>query len=170
MDLDTHCPVAAGGGQFPLCMSALRKDQPCGGATEGLAPVQQAFEGSHRARRHGIAGKGGEFPDAAGMDMDALAGADPCRFAEERRLSVIAFHEMHFRDPEDRQNQAGKARAAADIQKTAGCGAEKGKELGTVEDMAAPGIPEGGRTHQVETMLPAPQKFEMCGKSRPCFT
>ena len=71
---------------------------------------------------------------------------------------------------QDREDEAGQAGAAAEVDEATGSLGQEADELGAVQDVAAPRVVERAGADQVDGALPAAQQVEVGGEAVQCFT
>ena len=90
-------------------------------------------------------------------DMRGLTGID----LDQRDVEIRS---------QGRQDQAGKATAAAQVGKASGLGRDKGGKLGRIEDMPGPDVLDCGPADQIDRLLPFDQGLDQGLELIECFT
>lgn len=94
--------------------------------------------------------------DSGVADFNRRRG-DPRRLAQEGAFARIRFDQLDPGHPENREHEAGKPGAAAEVDEALRPLRDMGKELRRIEKMAAPQIAERGRADQIDARRPLRQ-------------
>ena len=92
------------------------------------------------------------------------------RLAQERAFARIGLDELDPGNPENRQHEAGKPGAAAEVDEALRPLRNMGEELRRIEEMAAPQIAERGGADQVDPRRPLHQEPGIGFEPGQCFT
>jgi hypothetical protein len=89
---------------------------------------------------------------------------------EECDLSMIGFHEFEVDASDQREDQAWKTSAGAQIDGAGGPGREQRRQLSRVGDMARPDIPFVGLGHEIDGPIPAQEQVGIAFEPKQRFT
>lgn len=90
--------------------------------------------------------------------------------AQKSTFPAVRLDKRHAPHPEDGQNEAGKARAAADIEKALRRRRNMLEELCRIPEMPPPGVGHGLRPDEIYRLLPMLQKIPVAPEPVQCFT
>ena len=172
MGLVGNVPAREGLGQFGLPTFALVEKANSGIRPVPVGPNQQLFQRRQGAGSDHVGANRRDGFDSADKDSRLLLeGHAAGRLAQEGGLTSIRFDQGDVEiGLQGRENQARQACARPQIGQAFRPGGDQRGDLGGVDDMAGPGIGEGGRPDQVDGLLPLGQGFEIGSDARQCFT
>jgi len=82
----------------------------------------------------------------------------------------IRLHQMNLGHAQYREDEAGKAGAAAEVEQRPGTGRDKRIELRGIEHVTAPQIRQRIRPDEIDRPLPLSQELGVALEPRECFT
>ena len=107
--------------------------------------------------------------DSRVVDRDRRSG-DARRLAQEGAFARIGLDQLDPRHAHDRQHQAGKPGAAAEIEQALPAHRQQRKKLRRIEEVAAPQIVDRAGGDQIDPPRPLPQQRCIGFEARQCFT
>src|SRR6185312_17039209 len=111
----------------------------------------------------------GNILGAPGMERRRRTG-EADRLAAEYRLAPVGFDQLNLRHPENRQDQAGQAGAAAEIDDAPRAGRQMAHELRGIEDMTLPDVADCIPADQIDAPVPGREQTDIVLEPRHCFT
>ena len=141
MACHVHCPGLACRGQFLRRPLALWEEAYRTRSDKPLRQREKPVERSAAARGHDVGDMRRRRLDSRVADLDGRGG-DACRLAQEGAFARIGLDQLDPGHPENRQHEAWKPGAAAEVDEALGPRRDIGKELRRIKEMAAPQIAE----------------------------
>ncbi len=170
MALHLHPPGIAYLGQFTPYILTLEKETNGRWAHETLCIAGQGGQRSAGSRRHDIEGRARHVLNAAVQDTDP--GAQPrVGLGKEAALLGGRFDERHAQlGPQRCQNDAWQAGTASEIYECLCCWRYETRQLGAVEDVSPPNVPERSRRNEVVATAPFCEQRNKHFETLKCFT